>query len=121
MNKDRNPIGVIGLGAIGSAFCERLIAGGQPVVGFDVSSAAVARASTLGVEAAVSPAALAEPCRTVVTSLPHLQAPSDAVNGLDLVSAGGPLIDTHTFTPTHKAAYSGRLHHTSARRLGGKQ
>jgi len=63
----------------------------------------------LGVEAAVSPAALAERCRTVVTSLPHIEALSDAVNGLEMVSAGGLVIDTNTFAATDKEAASRRL------------
>jgi 3-hydroxyisobutyrate dehydrogenase len=74
-----NPtIGFVGLGNMGWAMMNRLVAAGFPVVAFDVRAEVLARATELGAEAASSVADVADRAGTVLTSLPTPQV-SEAV------------------------------------------
>ena len=53
-------IGMVGLGRMGAGLAARAVRGGHEVVAYDRSAAAVAGASSAGVEAAASPAGLVE-------------------------------------------------------------
>ncbi|MCY2954679.1 MAG: NAD(P)-dependent oxidoreductase [Planctomycetota bacterium] len=105
---DREKIGLIGVGLLGTAMAERLLGGGFDVVGFDLEPACIDRLRTLGGKAAGSATELAASCRRIFLSLPN----SEIVQGvLDQVKArlrpGQILIDTTTGDP-RLATESGR-------------
>lgn len=69
-----SPIGIIGLGQIGSGMAARLAGLGHPVAGFDISPEASGRAASMGVHIAGNVAELAERCETILTSLSSVSA-----------------------------------------------
>src|SRR5579875_1203566 len=70
----RPGVGIIGLGIMGSAYAEHLIAAGFPVAGFDPDAAAAHRLALLGGDVVASPAELAKTSRFVLTALPSVAA-----------------------------------------------
>jgi 3-hydroxyisobutyrate dehydrogenase-like beta-hydroxyacid dehydrogenase len=62
--------GVIGVGAIGRGFVERLVATGHPVSAFDVDSECAARAAAAGAAVAASPREVAEQAQVILLTLP---------------------------------------------------
>lgn len=65
------PLGIIGLGLLGSALAGRAIESGLPVVGYDIAETARFQLATLGGEAVESAEAVANRCRTILLVLPH--------------------------------------------------
>src|SRR5690349_5683549 len=63
------PVGVIGLGLMGSALAARLIEAGVGVIGFDVDAAKSNGLKANGAEIAAFAAELAARCRTVVIAV----------------------------------------------------
>ena len=63
-------LGLIGLGAMGSAIAERLIKAGYTVVGYDSNQAARVQAETLGVHVVISPEAIYNYTRTIWLMVP---------------------------------------------------
>lgn len=70
------PIGIIGIGLLGTAIAERLIAAGHTVVGFDSASDARSRFAALGREAVAALVDVAK-CRYVILSLPDMNITAD--------------------------------------------
>jgi 3-hydroxyisobutyrate dehydrogenase-like beta-hydroxyacid dehydrogenase len=94
------PIGLVGLGLLGSAIGDRLRAAGHHVIGFDVDSRRRDEFATTGGEAVPRASFVPETCRRIVLSLPT----SDIV--LTVLSELGPrlqpgdlVIDTTTGAP----------------------
>lgn len=86
----RGPVGLIGIGRMGSAMARRLQECGVAVSGFDADPAATARAGTMGIAAAASPAALGPASDLVLLSLPNGSAVRAALDGSNgLLAAGG--------------------------------
>src|SRR5262249_2677886 len=63
------PVGMIGLGLIGSALSARLIDAGAGVIGFDVDAAKTDGFKASGAEFAAFAADVAAPCRTIVIAV----------------------------------------------------
>jgi 3-hydroxyisobutyrate dehydrogenase-like beta-hydroxyacid dehydrogenase len=63
------PVGVIGLGLMGTALSERLIDAGVPVIGFDIEPAAAAKLKAIGGALAASVRELAGRCRTILVAV----------------------------------------------------
>ena len=63
------PVGVIGLGLMGSALCARLIDAGVGVIGFDVDATRINALKHSGTEFAAFAAEVAARCRTVVIAV----------------------------------------------------
>ncbi len=99
-------IGVIGLGLLGSAIAERLVAAGHAVAGYDVSEAAMTRALTLGIAATGSVAELFERCERVILSLPDSHIVADVVAQGGTRLQGRLVIDTTTGSPDDAVAIS---------------
>lgn len=74
-------IGFIGLGLMGSGFTRRLIATGHHVIGYDIEPEKVAAAAEYGVEAAASPAELADAADVVLACVTTSAAVADVVEG----------------------------------------
>lgn len=106
-------LGIIGLGLVGSALCERFVNAGWPLCGFDIDGEALARAGRLGVEVCASPAEVAARARRVVLSLPDSAAVNDVVVGrgglLGALRVGDVLVDTTTADPLATVSLAQRL------------
>jgi 3-hydroxyisobutyrate dehydrogenase-like beta-hydroxyacid dehydrogenase len=93
------PVGVIGVGLLGSALTERLLASGHPVVAFDVSSDRMREVSHAGAATVASATDVFQQCATVFLSLPDSQVVARVLRD----SAGGfrdrLVIDTTTGAP----------------------
>jgi len=63
-------VGVIGLGIMGGAFAQNLVAGGWRVIGYDIDPARRRVMARAGVEIAADAAAVAREARDIITSLP---------------------------------------------------
>lgn len=94
------PIGLIGLGLMGSALAERLIGGGYPVVGFDVAETARDRLRTIGGEPAESASDVFSRARTVLLSLPNSAVVHDVLREASDLAKDSFIIDTTTGDPT---------------------
>src|ERR1700741_5276837 len=62
----RDPIGLIGVGLMGTAFTHRLRGAGLPVVGFDVDPARLDGLAAIGGERATSIAEVTRRCATIL-------------------------------------------------------
>lgn len=105
MSSSFSPIGMIGLGLMGSALAERLQTLGQQVVGFDV----VPERGT-GLERAASAAEVFARCELVFLSLPthrEVQAVLDLVE--PHLRRGHLLVDTTTGEPAHTVTSAQRV------------
>jgi 3-hydroxyisobutyrate dehydrogenase-like beta-hydroxyacid dehydrogenase len=65
----RNSIGIIGIGLMGAAFAQRLVAAAFDVVGYDVDAARTAQMTALGGRAAGSIAEIARECDPIVLAV----------------------------------------------------
>jgi putative dehydrogenase len=81
MAANKLPVGVIGLGVMGSAMSGNLVKAGFQVVGYDVRPGQVQILVGKGGTAAASAKEVAERCELIVTSLPSPQALHDTVSG----------------------------------------
>lgn len=93
-------VGLIGIGLVGAAMAERLLAAGHSVVGYDIDAAANARLARLGGSARESAAAVVGECDAVLLSLP---TSGDVLRVLDacagVVRAKQLFVDTTTGSP----------------------
>jgi putative dehydrogenase len=87
-SKQRDLVGVVGLGIMGGAFAKHLRAARFKVVGYDVAAARRSALRKLGGVAAGSSAEVAAAARILITSLPSLAAFESALFGKDGVAAG---------------------------------
>lgn len=71
MPQAAGPLGIIGLGLLGSALAERALGDGFTVVGYDVTDERRANLQRLGGEAAASTGDVAARCRRLLLALPH--------------------------------------------------
>ncbi|MBX3439225.1 MAG: NAD(P)-binding domain-containing protein, partial [Planctomycetaceae bacterium] len=67
----QQPVGLIGLGLLGSALVERLIAAGFSVVGFDIDPVRRGNLAAAGGHVADSTIDIAQQCPRIVLSLPN--------------------------------------------------
>jgi 3-hydroxyisobutyrate dehydrogenase-like beta-hydroxyacid dehydrogenase len=99
----KEPIGLVGLGLVGSALAERLLAAGCPVVGYDIVPEKCAHLERLGGRAATSPADVAAQTPRVILSLLTSDIVREVIEGTGGVSRADPLpgliIDTTTADP----------------------
>ena len=106
-------IGLIGIGLVGTAIAERLLAGRFDVVGFDIDSEKCMHLKELGGKAVSSPAQVAQEADRVVLSLPETDIVRQVIEG----TAGIPqaktppkyIIDTTTGDPDETVALAQRL------------
>jgi 3-hydroxyisobutyrate dehydrogenase-like beta-hydroxyacid dehydrogenase len=94
------PVGVIGLGLLGSALSERLLAAGVAVRGFDLDPACRERAEAAGCLVAMSSADVARHCSQILLSLPDADVSAAVVGELTpVLQQGATIIDTTTGDP----------------------
>ncbi len=94
------PVGVIGLGLLGSALAQRLIGAGHEVLGYDTDQARTFLLGALSGKAAASARDVFRSCTRVVLSLPDSPAVQEVVyRNADVFLPGLLLIDTTTGDP----------------------
>ncbi|MBO6781904.1 MAG: NAD(P)-dependent oxidoreductase [Alphaproteobacteria bacterium] len=93
-------VGIVGLGAMGSAMAIMLVKAGYEVVGFDLRDAALDELEANGGSRAGSPRDVAEAADVVILSLPSIGAFEAVISGQGSVTSAGKdglvLIDTCT-------------------------
>ena len=87
MKKRKPPVGVIGLGIMGGAMAEALLAAGHEVLGYDPAPAAASRLERSGGHALESSLAVAARARILIASLPSSPALDSTVRQLRQASA----------------------------------
>ncbi len=113
---DNPPIGLIGVGLLGTALAQRMLAGGLSVVGHDRDVSAGDGLRKLGGRFAAEPGELARECNDMVLCLPDSNVVADVVNQLaDRLTAGTLIIDATTGDPDATAELAARL---APRRIG---
>lgn len=102
-----NPIGIVGLGLMGSALAERLLAGGFPVIGHDLREECRERLKQRGGTVVTSVSEVfAVP--TILLSLPTSAIVAEVV-AIGQPKAGSLIVDTTTGDPDETAALGERL------------
>ncbi len=90
-----SPIGLVGVGLLGTALAERMLAAGYELLAFDLDPQRLAQ-----LRAAPSPAAIAAACRTTVLCLPDSAVVRAVVEQMgDGLVAGSLVIDATTGDP----------------------
>jgi putative dehydrogenase len=98
MTTDERTVGMIGLGIMGAAVSQNLIARGFTVVGYDVSSAAVEAFGAMGGQPVRSGSEVADAAAIVITSLPSVKALRETVAAVCASTRPGQiLVETSTF------------------------
>ena len=97
--KNRDAVGVIGLGIMGSAYAKNLLAARWPVVGFDIDPAVRRSMTRAGVEFVENAKEVARKAPVIIIALPTPSALEETVRGI--VAARAPrriVIEASTFT-----------------------
>jgi 3-hydroxyisobutyrate dehydrogenase-like beta-hydroxyacid dehydrogenase len=109
--RDRTGVGLVGLGNMGAALLERLLAAGHPVIAFDIRSDARASAAAAGATAVGTIEELAELIDIVILSLPTPAVSAAIVTELARSAAPGSIvIETSTVTGEHARLAAAELH-----------
>ncbi|HET9492371.1 MAG TPA: NAD(P)-dependent oxidoreductase [Methylomirabilota bacterium] len=113
MTTTKEPVGVVGVGLMGTAITRRLRGAGFDVLGYDVEPSKLAGLAALGGRAARSLDEVARACRTVVLCVFNTEQVEEVVAGLLAArpSGAGPLtvVCTSTCDPDRIAALAARL------------
>jgi len=105
-------IAFIGLGQMGIPMAKNLVAGGFPVVGFDVFEQARVAAAADGIEVVSSLIAAVEGADCIITMLPNGKIVQDAILGGDAflkASAGALLLEMSSSAPTDTRVLSDKV------------
>jgi len=109
----KDKIGLVGLGLVGTAIAERLLASDFGVVGFDIDSARCRHFKQLGGKAASSSVEVAQQVTHIIFSLPDTDIVKQVVEGpAGILEAKIPpkyIIDTTTGDPEETIALAQRL------------
>lgn len=109
----KDTIGLVGLGLVGTAITELLLASDFDVIGFDIDSAKCQHLKELGGNAVGSPAEVAQQVDRIILSLPDTNIVRQVVEGTNgILEAKTPLsyiIDTTTGDPDETIALAQRL------------
>jgi 3-hydroxyisobutyrate dehydrogenase-like beta-hydroxyacid dehydrogenase len=104
------PIGLIGIGLLGAALAERMLAAGRQVVGYDLSTARRDHLRTLGGQPQDAPNPVATACQELVLCLPDSRVVGEVVAEIKSHLREGTLIvDATTGDPAETAALAGEL------------
>jgi 3-hydroxyisobutyrate dehydrogenase-like beta-hydroxyacid dehydrogenase len=104
------PLGLVGVGLLGTALAERLLGDGFAVVGYDLDGARLDHLRRLGGEAEGSATAVFGRCRRVLLSLPdHDKVTALLQNSTTGLRPGQIIIDTTTGDPAASEALAGEL------------
>ena len=105
MHPKPDPLGLIGLGLLGSALAERFLGAGFRVVGFDIQTERRENLCRLGGDAVTSAALVAANCRRVVLCLPDSEiAAAVLAEAGPHLGPGAIVVDTSTGEPEQMEA-----------------
>jgi L-threonate 2-dehydrogenase len=110
-SENKGVVGIIGLGIMGGAFAENLVAAGWRVIGYDIAPARRRALARAGVEIAAGAAEVARQAKTVITSLPKPEAL--AMTAAAIAKVGLPrrvIVEASTFTINDKTRARAVLH-----------
>lgn len=110
MTAAKRPVGLIGVGLVGAALAQRLLAAGYPVVGHDIDAERMRELAALGGAAASDPVGVATQSRRIILAL--LNAPiTEAVvdQAFAHLHSGDIVIDMGTGDPERTIALAARL------------
>jgi putative dehydrogenase len=93
------PVGIIGLGLLGSAVAGRLRAAGRDVIGHDVVPERARALEAIGGRVAASAAAVAAAADPICVVLPSLAAVEEVVSGLASTARGRTVVQMSTISP----------------------
>jgi len=109
----KDKIGLVGLGLVGTAIAERLLAGEFEVIGFDIDSTRCQHLKDLGGNAVSSPAHVAQQVGRIILSLPDTNIVKQVIEGtsgiLETKTPPKYIIDTTTGDPEETIALAQRL------------
>jgi L-threonate 2-dehydrogenase len=103
-------VGVVGMGIMGGAFAQNLVAAGWRVIGYDIARARRQTMARAGVEIAADAGEVANTARDVITSLPNPAALFSTVAAI--AKSGAPrrvIIEASTFKIEDKAEAAAAL------------
>ncbi|MBC7924861.1 MAG: NAD(P)-dependent oxidoreductase [Bryobacteraceae bacterium] len=99
-HSEKPPVGVLGLGLVGSALATRLLAAGYPLFGYDPAPGAIQQFRKLGGCPESSELAVARQCKRLVLSLPGSAEVDEVVaRVMETLGPGCVVIDTTTGDP----------------------
>src|SRR5439155_21618774 len=105
-----SPIGLIGVGLLGTALAERMLAAGLTILGYDRDASAGDRLASLGGRSAGGLAEIAAACSAIVLCLPDSQVVAGVVDDFgDRLTSGKLIIDATTGDPDATAALASKL------------
>ena len=102
-------VGIIGLGLVGNALAERLIAAGFSVTGYDTQPAQNEALSKLGSQPAANAVETARSCQTILFSLPTSEIAAAVVEDIEPYLPGKTILDTTTGQPDATARMGQQL------------
>jgi len=103
-------LGIIGLGLLGSALAERLLAHGFHIVGYDVRPEQLDKLRRLGGSPARSAAAVSAECQRLLLSLPTSEVAAAVLDEIKPhLHPGAVVMDTTTGEPEEMARFGARL------------
>jgi putative dehydrogenase len=106
----KGAVGIIGLGIMGGAFAENLVAAGWRVIGYDIAPGRRRALARIGVEIAADAGEVARKARTIITSLPKPAALAATVKAIVKVKVPRRVIvEASTFTLEDKSAAEAAL------------
>jgi len=101
---EKAPVGIVGVGLLGSAVAGVLVDAGYEVIGYDLVAERVAALAARGIHPAGSPADVAWRASPVFTILPTLEAVEEAITGesgvLDGARRNAVIIQMSTISPS---------------------
>ncbi|MBS0208043.1 MAG: NAD(P)-dependent oxidoreductase [Planctomycetes bacterium] len=109
-NPHAKPVGIVGLGLMGAALAERLLAAGYDVRGYDRDAVRVAEFVQRGGVASPSAALLAAECEPILLSLPDESIVRAVLGELgSSLAPGATIVDTSTGDPRAAEALGAEL------------
>ncbi|MGD0026776.1 MAG: NAD(P)-dependent oxidoreductase [Xanthobacteraceae bacterium] len=108
--RSKGAVGVVGLGIMGGAFAQNLVAAGWRVIGYDIAAARRRALARAGVEIAADAGELARKARTIILSLPNPGALALTVSAIVKAAVSRRvIIEASTFTLEDKASAEAAL------------
>ncbi len=108
--RSRDPIGMIGLGLLGSAMATQFMKAGFSIVGFDIDAQRRGELETAGGRAAASSHEVAAACQRIVLSLPNSSTVASLLEDLgSMLRPGTTIADTTTGSPDEMAGFGAKL------------
>jgi L-threonate 2-dehydrogenase len=107
----KGAVGIVGLGIMGGAFAQNLVAAGWRVIGYDIAPQRRRAMARVGVEIAADAGDVARKAATIITSLPSPKALAATVK--TILKAKVPrrvVVEASTFTIEDKTAAETALH-----------